>query len=154
MDREDVRMLQARGDTDLATKPLRAESVRDLWAQHLERDHPVMLEVAREKYRRHAAAPELVLERIAVGQRFREGRVQVGQRSQRDAGERERTRFAWGKIYVPRRRAARGASRGLIWPQPPPPWTSWLLAGTNHERETLAGTHPSCIETSRDLPPR
>ena len=36
--------------------------------QHLERHRPVMLEVVREVDRGHPAAPELALERVAVGQ--------------------------------------------------------------------------------------
>jgi hypothetical protein len=61
--------------------------------------------------------------------------------------------FRLKKIYVPRRRAARGASRGLI-PQPTPPWTSWLLAGTYHGRERWSEPirHPSRrLETSHPL---
>ena len=79
-------MLEARRDADLAAKAIRPERVRDLGAQHLERDHAVVLEVAREEDRRHPAAAELVLDRVAVRQRLNERRIQFGQRSQRDAG--------------------------------------------------------------------
>ena len=87
VDGQDMRMLEARRDADFAAKAIRPERVRDLGAQHLERDQSVVLEVAREEDRRHSAATELVLERIAVRQRLDERRIQFGQRSQRDAGE-------------------------------------------------------------------
>ena len=40
-----------------------------LGVQHLEGDRPVVPEVLREVDRRHAAAPELALDRVAAGQR-------------------------------------------------------------------------------------
>ena len=75
VDREDVGVLQPRGQADLALEALGAERGGELGMQHLERDGPVVLEVADEIHRGHAAAPELALERVAVAQR----RLQLGQ---------------------------------------------------------------------------
>ena len=43
----------------------------ELGVEHLERDRPVVLEVAREVHRGHAPAAELALDRVAVAQTFR-----------------------------------------------------------------------------------
>ena len=61
-------MLQPGGEPDLAQEPLGAERGGELGVQHLERDLAVVLEVVREVDRGHAAAAELALERVAVGQ--------------------------------------------------------------------------------------
>ena len=62
---QNVGMLQVRGDADLAQEPLGAERGGELGLQDLERDRAIVLEVVREEDGRHAAAPELALERIA-----------------------------------------------------------------------------------------
>ena len=61
-------MLQPRRELDLAQEPLGAQAVGQLGAQHLERDRPVVPEVPGEVDRRHPAAAELALERVAAGQ--------------------------------------------------------------------------------------
>ena len=48
-----------------------------LGMEHLERDRPVVLEVAGEVDRGHAAAAELALEQVAAAQPFLELRAQV-----------------------------------------------------------------------------
>ena len=65
---EDVRVLQPGGQLDLAQEPLGAERGGELGVEHLERDRAVVPEVLGEVDRRHAAAPELALERVAVGE--------------------------------------------------------------------------------------
>ena len=65
-DRQDVRVLQPRGELDLAEEALRPERQGKLGVEDLERDPAVVLEVAREPDRGHAAAAELALERIVV----------------------------------------------------------------------------------------
>ena len=66
--REDVGMVQLRGDLDLAQEPLRAQGRGDLLAQHLDGDGAVMAPVTGEKHDSHPSAPELALERVAVRQ--------------------------------------------------------------------------------------
>ena len=71
--REQVRMLEIRRDADLAQESLRPEDGAELGVEHFERDEPLMLEVAREVDRRHAAAAQLAFDDV----RAREGGVQV-----------------------------------------------------------------------------
>ena len=54
--REDVRVLQRRGDADLLEEPLGADGGGELLAQHLDRDAAVVPQVAREVHGGHAAA--------------------------------------------------------------------------------------------------
>ena len=64
---QDVRMLEARGESDLALKALGAERDGELGPEDLERDRTFVTEVVREIDDGHPAAAELALERIAVG---------------------------------------------------------------------------------------
>ena len=75
---EDVGMLEAGGQADLPLEPFGAERDRQLGVQDLEGDVAVVLEVAREVDRGHAAAPELALERVAVLEGLRELGPNVG----------------------------------------------------------------------------
>ena len=61
-------MLQPGGEADLALEALGPERGGQLGVEHLERHRPVVPEVLGEIDRGHAAAPELALERVAVGQ--------------------------------------------------------------------------------------
>ena len=70
-------MLEAGGEADLPLEPLGAERGGELRQQHLERDRAVVLEVAREVDHRHAPAPELALEGVAVGESRLEQRLRV-----------------------------------------------------------------------------
>jgi hypothetical protein len=70
---KDVGMLQVGGEPDLAEKALRAEPGGELRPEQLDRDGAVVLEVAREVDGSHAAAAELPLDAVAVG----EGRLQM-----------------------------------------------------------------------------
>ena len=69
---------------DLAQEALRAERGGELGVEHLERDRPVVLEIVGEVDRGHAAAPELALERVAVGQGGLEPFQGLGQRDLSD----------------------------------------------------------------------
>ena len=61
-------MLQPGGDPDLAEEPLGSERGGELGAQHLERHGPIVPEVVGEVDRGHAAAAELALDAVAIGQ--------------------------------------------------------------------------------------
>ena len=75
--RQDVGMLQPRGEADLALEPLGAERDGQLRMEHLERDRAVVLEVVREKDGGHAPASDLALEGITTSQPSLEVRPQV-----------------------------------------------------------------------------
>src|SRR4051812_48698878 len=62
-------MLELRDRGDLPAKTLGAECGGELGEQHLECDGPLVLGVAREVYRRHAAASELALDRVRRAKR-------------------------------------------------------------------------------------
>ena len=72
-------MLQPGGELDLALEALGAERGGELGMQHLERDRAVVLEVLGEVDRGHAAAAELALEAVAIGEGRLQGGAQVGQ---------------------------------------------------------------------------
>ena len=63
-----MRVLQLGGGADLPEEALGPQGGRQLGMQHLEGDQPVMLKVVREVDRGHPAAPELALDRVAIGQ--------------------------------------------------------------------------------------
>ena len=65
---EDVRVLQPRGEPDLALEPLGAERHGELGVQDLERDRTVVPKIVHEVDGRHAAAAELALDPVAPGQ--------------------------------------------------------------------------------------
>ena len=66
--RQNVGVLQPRRELDLTLKPLGTQAIGQLGAQHLERDRTVVAQVPGEVDRRHPAAAELALERVAAGQ--------------------------------------------------------------------------------------
>ncbi len=72
-------MLQLGRELDLAQEALGAERGGELGAEHLERDQPLVPQVAREIDRGHAALPELALDGVAVGQRGLETSSDFGQ---------------------------------------------------------------------------
>ena len=65
-DWKNVRMLQAGGELDLAEKALGAQCRRELGMENLEGDQPVVSEVPGAVDRGHAAAPEFLLEHVAI----------------------------------------------------------------------------------------
>ena len=76
--RQDVGMGEPRHDLDLAQEPLGTDRQGDLAVEDLERDLPAMLEIVREEDGRHAPAPQLAVEAIALGQGAREVFGSVG----------------------------------------------------------------------------
>src|SRR5207253_11153217 len=66
--RQDVRVLEMRGEPDFLQEPLCADHRRDFRADHLDRDLAVMFAVACKVHGGHAAPPELPLEGVAIGQ--------------------------------------------------------------------------------------
>jgi hypothetical protein len=66
MDRQDVRMLELRGEADLSEKTLGAEHRRELRMEDLQRHGTAVLQIARQVDPGHPAAPELALEQVAA----------------------------------------------------------------------------------------
>ena len=79
-------MLKLRGDADLALESVRAENGAQLGTQHLDRDLTVVLEVPGQVDGRHAAAAELPIEGVAVGDRGLQAGGDVGQGERWRAG--------------------------------------------------------------------
>ena len=69
VEREDVGMLQRRGDLDLAEEPLAAEHRRQLGLEQLDRDPPAVLQVLGEEHDRHPAVAELPLHAVPIAER-------------------------------------------------------------------------------------
>jgi hypothetical protein len=61
---QDVRVIQARRDVNLAEEALGPEHGTELRVQHLEGHRPIMSEVVGEVHGGHAAAAELALEHV------------------------------------------------------------------------------------------
>src|SRR6476660_9163244 len=61
-ERKKVRMLEIRRDADLAEKPLGAKHGAKLRIENLERDAPIVLDVASQVYGRHPAATNFTVE--------------------------------------------------------------------------------------------
>src|SRR3989441_3451755 len=65
---EDVGVLEMRSDLDLFQEPIGADDGRQLRAQFLEGDMPIVAYVVCEVDRRHAASAEQALDAIAAGE--------------------------------------------------------------------------------------
>ena len=65
---QDVRMLKARGDSNLAQKSVGANNGGELGAQHLDRDVPFVLEIRRAEDDRHPTLAELARECVALAE--------------------------------------------------------------------------------------
>src|SRR6185503_17063759 len=76
-DTQDVWMLEPGGQANLAQEPVRTESGGELRMENLEGDGPVVPEIARQEDGGHAAAAELMLDRVAAGQGGRERRLEI-----------------------------------------------------------------------------
>jgi hypothetical protein len=87
---QDMRVLQSRGRADLAQEPLGAQAQCQVREEDLERDGPVVAEVAGEVDHGHAAAPELSLESVPLPQRVLKAvaRLGVGHGERRMGGSR------------------------------------------------------------------
>lgn len=57
VEREDVRVTELRGDLDLAKEAPRAEARREVWAEHVDRDLSVVLQVLNDVDGRHTPTP-------------------------------------------------------------------------------------------------
>ncbi len=68
MDGEDVRVLELGDELDFSAEALRSKRRGEVGVEHLHGDSPMVLGVEREKYRGHATAPELTLERVRVAE--------------------------------------------------------------------------------------
>ena len=66
--RQNVRMLQARGGADLGQEPFAAERGAQIGVQHLDRDVAVVLEIVREIDGGHATGAEFAENVITVGE--------------------------------------------------------------------------------------
>ena len=62
-------MLELGGETDLAQEALATQGKGQIGMEHLDGDLPIVLEVAREKHRRHAAPTQLALHVVPIGER-------------------------------------------------------------------------------------
>ena len=65
---EDVRVLQIRRRRDLDEEPIGADDRGQLGMEYFDGDAPAVPDVLRQIHRRHPTAPELALDRIAVGE--------------------------------------------------------------------------------------
>src|SRR6266702_4631222 len=74
--RQDVRVLQVGGDSDLTQEALDPEHRGDLGTQHLQGDGAIVLQIPGEIHGRHATGADLTLDSIALG----EGRPETFQR--------------------------------------------------------------------------
>jgi hypothetical protein len=68
VEREDVRVAKLRSELYLSKEAVAAERFGEFRSQHLERDIPVVPQIVREVYGRHAANAELALDRVAAGE--------------------------------------------------------------------------------------
>ena len=76
--RQDVRMLKAGGDLDLAQEPLGTERGREVRTEDLDGDLSVMLQIFSEIDSRHSPAADLPLYRVSVSQSSLQTVQQVG----------------------------------------------------------------------------
>ena len=72
MEWQNVRMAQSRRRLDLPREAARTDECAEERVEDLERDEPLVTEVACQVDRCHAAAPQLPLDRVAPGERGRE----------------------------------------------------------------------------------
>jgi len=72
-------VLEGGSKADFSEEALGPEHGAQLGAEHLQRDWTIVLEVAGQVDRSHATAPELALERVAIGQRSVEPLRGLGQ---------------------------------------------------------------------------
>ena len=76
---QDVRMLEPCGEPDLAQEPVGAETGGQLGPEDLDRNRAIVAEVVRAVDHGHAAAAELPLDPVAVGERGGKAGGGVGQ---------------------------------------------------------------------------
>jgi hypothetical protein len=89
VDREDVGVVEARGELDLAEEPLGADRSREIGTEDLEGDLAVVAEILGQEHDGHAALAELALEVVAAGQTGFELVQECVHEGRKDAGESE-----------------------------------------------------------------
>ena len=98
--RKDVRMVEPRGELDLAKKPVGAERCGEVGVEDLEGDDAIVLAVLGEVDGRHPAAAELAIDGVGAGERVAQAlnwKLQIGEGG---AGGRGKKRGGdhWGGI--------------------------------------------------------
>ncbi len=126
--RDDVRLLERRGDADLALEPRRGHRRGELGREHLHDDLAAEAVLVGDEHARHAAAAELALERIAPGERLLKFSI-GGRQSHGSLGSGSRANVRRGKANSHRRLASTNVSSVAIEmavPTPPRPTaTTW-----------------------------
>ena len=74
-------MLQAGGEADLSEETIGTQGIGELGVEDLQRDGPVVPQVAGKVDRGHTPAPELALERVSLPQRFTKCRDRIRHQS-------------------------------------------------------------------------
>jgi hypothetical protein len=94
-----VRMLQRRGQHDLAIEALDGDRRRQLRGQHLHHDATIQGRVQRDEHARHSATGELALDGEGGTERLLESFPDISQRKSRNATELDdyQCRFDTGK---------------------------------------------------------
>jgi len=69
------------GNANFREEPLGADGGREVFAQHLDRDAAIVLEVAGDVHRCHSSAPDFAVDCVALRERVRES---AGQRRRAD----------------------------------------------------------------------
>src|SRR5207248_1731056 len=72
VEREDVRVGERRDDPDLPQESIDPELTRSAGVHDLDRDSPIVPEIAGEEHRRHASATDLALELVAAREHLAE----------------------------------------------------------------------------------
>jgi len=104
-------MLELGRKFDLALEPLAAERHRQLGVEHLHRDIALVLEVVRQKHRRHAAASEFADNVVSAGERHREPDLRFRSlRRPRNARSRVLKRDVESAFHAERRLSGDGGS--------------------------------------------
>ena len=128
------------GEADLALEALRPERGGELGVEDLQGDGAVMLEVVGEIDGRHAAAPELALEAVAV---LQSGGERLGDVGHADGGVSSQSRWAVG--VSPGTRAA--------WPLAQPDRGAGVINDVRSVlpagQERTCGDPPSIVATQR-----
>ncbi len=68
VERQDVGMLQVRGDLDLLEEPLSSDNGSQLGSQDLDRYLPAVLEILSEVHRRHTTSAQFALDGVTIGE--------------------------------------------------------------------------------------
>jgi len=78
-ERDDVGVLERRGQVDLAAEAVQAQAGREVGREHLDHYLPAEAGLLRHEHAAHGAASQLAAEHVTVGQGGAEGVERVGQ---------------------------------------------------------------------------